>query len=174
MISLVDDGLFVSQNKSISLSNANLFCSYNFILSLLLKFSLIIKHGKTDVFHFSRAHGPFNPPALNLFPLGGSSLLSKEIWKYLGFIFDHKLTFRNHIDFYSNKAILTIKYMKLLGNSMRSINLIQKRQIYRCCTLPIALYRFPLWFYNKSPIYYHFNILRKMQRRAVLWIMGAF
>jgi len=29
--------------------------------SLLSKFNLIIKHGKTDVFHFSRAHGAFNP-----------------------------------------------------------------------------------------------------------------
>ena len=78
MISFVDDDLVVSQNKYISLLNANLFCSYNVISSLLLKFSLIIKHGKTDVFYFSRAHGPFNPPALNLSLLGGPSLLSKE------------------------------------------------------------------------------------------------
>jgi len=49
MISFVDDGLFISQNKSISHSNANLFCSYNVILSLLLKFGLIVEHGKTDV-----------------------------------------------------------------------------------------------------------------------------
>jgi len=168
MIPFVDNSLFVSQNKSISLSNANIFCSYKVISSLLLKFGLIIKHEKTDIFHFSKAHGPFNPPALNLSPLDGPSLLPKEIWKYLGFIFDHKLTFRNRIDFYSNKAISTIKCMKLLENSMRGINPIQKRQLYRCCALPIALYRFSLWFYNKSPTYYHFNILRKMQRRATL------
>ena len=174
IISFVDNGLFVSQNKSISLSNANLFCSYNIISSLLLKFGLIIEHGKTNVFHFSRAHGPFNPSVLDLSPLGGPSLFPKETWKYLGFIFNCKLTFRNHIDFYSNKAILTIKYMKLLGNSMRSINPIQKRWLYRCCALSMVLYGFSLWFYNKSPIYYHFNILRKIQRRATLWITGIF
>jgi len=144
MISFVDNGLFVSQNKSISLSNANLFCSYNIISSLLFKFDLIIKYGKTDIFHFSRAHGPFNPSALDLPPLDGPSLLPKETWKYLGFIFNCKLTFRNYIDFYSNKAISTIKCIKLLGNSIRGINPIQKRQLYRCCTLPIALYGFPL------------------------------
>ena len=144
MISFVNNSLFVSQNKSISLSNANLFCSYKVILSLLLKFGLIIKHEKTDIFHFSRAHGPFNPPALDLFPLGSSSLLSKETWKYLGFIFDHKLIFRNHIDFYSNEAILTIKCMKLLENLMRGINPIQKRWLYRCYALLIVLYRFSL------------------------------
>jgi len=127
LISFVDNGLFVSQNKSILHSNTNLFCSYNIMSSLLSKFGLIIKHGKTDVFHFSRAHGVFNPPPLNLSFIGGPLLLSKHIWRYLGFIFDRKLTFRNHIDFYSNKAISTIKYMKLLGNSTRGINPLQKQ-----------------------------------------------
>ena len=119
MISFVDDGLFISQNKSISHSNANLFCSYNVISSLLLKYSLIIKYGKTDIFHFSRSHGAFNPPPFDLSPIRGPLLLSKETWKYLDFIFNHKLMFRNHINFYSNKAISTIKYMKLLSNSSR-------------------------------------------------------
>ena len=163
MISFVDDGLFISQNKSISHSNANIFCSYNVILSLLLKFSLIVEHGKTDVFHFSRLHGAFDLPPLNLSPIGGPLLLPKEIWKYLGFIFDYKLIFRNHIDFYSNKAISTIKYMKFLGNLSRGINPLQKRRLYRCCALPIILYGFLLWYYNKAPNYYHLNILRKMQ-----------
>jgi len=159
IISFVDDGLFVSQNKSILHSNANLFCCYNIILSLLTKCSLVVEHRKTDIFHFSRSYGLFNPPPLDLSPLGGLVLLSKYIWKYLGFIFDHKLNFRNHIDFYANKAISTIKCMKLLGNLLRGINLLQERKLYRCCTLPIALYSFPLWYYNKAPTHYHLNML---------------
>ena len=78
----------ISQNKSISYSNANLFCSYNIISSLLTKCSLVVEHGKTDIFHFSRSHGVFNPSFLNLSALKGSILLSKETWRYLGFIFD--------------------------------------------------------------------------------------
>ena len=140
MIYFVDDGLFISQNKSISHSNANIFCSYNIILSLLLKFSLIIKHGKTDVFHFSRSHRVFDPPSLNLSLIRGLLLLPKEIWKYLGFIFDCKLIFRNHINFYSNKVISTIKCMKLLSNSSRGINSLQKKRLYRCCVLSIVFY----------------------------------
>ena len=134
MISFVDNGLFISQNKSISYLNANLFCSYNVILSLLLKYSLIVEHGKTDIFHFSRSHGAFDPPPFDISPIGGLLLLSKEIWKYLGFIFDCKLIFRNYIDFYCNKVISTTKYMKLLSNSSRGINPLQKRRLYRCCT----------------------------------------
>jgi len=174
MISFVDDGLFVSQSKSISHSNANLFYSYNVISSILSKYGLIIKHGKTDVFHFTRSHGTYNPPSLNLTPIGSPSLLPKETWRYLGFIFDCKLTFRSHLDFYSNKAISTIKCMKLLGNSTRGINPLQKGRLYWCCALPIALYGFQLWYYNKAPTHYHLNILRKMQQRAALWITGAF
>ena len=174
ILSFVDDGLFIAQNKSFPTSNAQLFCSYNILLNLLNSFSLAAEHSKTEVFHFSRLHGSFIPPPLDLSPIGGPILRSKDSWKYLGFIFDRKLTFHKHIDFYANKAISMVKCMKLLGNSMRGINPIQKRLLYRCCALPITLYGFQLWFYNKAPISYHMKILNKMQRRAATWILGAF
>jgi len=78
ILSFVDDGLFISQNKSILHLNTNLSCSYSIILSLLLKHGLIIEHGKTEVFHFSRSHGTFNPSLLDLSSIGGPSLLPKE------------------------------------------------------------------------------------------------
>ena len=64
--------------------------------------------------------------------------------------------------------------MKLLGNLSRGINPIQKRLLYRCCILPIALYGFQLWYYNKAPLLYYTKTLNKMQRRAAIWILGAF
>ena len=64
--------------------------------------------------------------------------------------------------------------MKLLGNSTQGINLLQKCLLYRCCVLPIALYGFQLWFYNKAPLSYPVKILGKMQRRAAIWILGVF
>ena len=67
-----------------------------------------------------------------------------------------------------------VKCMKLLGNSSRGINPLQKCLLYRCCALPIALYGFQLWFYNRAPISYHMKALNKMQRRAAIWILGAF
>ena len=117
ILSFVDDGLFIVQNKSLTVSNSHLFCSYNVLSNLLDSFGLIIKHSKTEIFHFNRLHGLFNPPPLDLSPLGGPILCSKDSWRYLGFIFDRKLSFRKHIDHYTNKAISTAKYMKLLGNS---------------------------------------------------------
>ena len=68
----------------------------------------------------------------------------------MGFIFDRKLTFHQHI--------------------IPS----QKHLLYRCCVLPIALYGFQLWFYNHMPLVYPLKTLGKMQRRASIWILVAF
>ena len=76
-LSFVDDGLFISQNKSLSISNTNLFYSYNVILNHLTKFGLVLEHNKTKVFYFSRSHKVFIPPPLDLFSLDGPHLLPK-------------------------------------------------------------------------------------------------
>jgi len=78
-LSFVDNSFFILQNKSIMVSNMNLYCSYNVISSLLTKFGLIIEHEKTKVFHFSRSHRVFNPPPLDLILLGGHVLYPKSI-----------------------------------------------------------------------------------------------
>ena len=174
ILSFINNGLFIAQNKSFSSSNSQLFCSYNVLSNLLNSFGLIVEHSKTKIFHFSRSHGPFNPPPLDLSPIGGPTLRPKDSWRYLGFIFDRKLSFHKHIDFYANKAISTVKCMRLLGNSSRGINPLQKCLLYRCCALPITLYGFQLWFYHKAPTMYHMKVLNKMQRRAATWILGAF
>jgi len=86
----VNDRLFISQKKSLDRINAYLFCSYNIISSLLKQFGLIIKHGKTEVFYFSRSYDFFNPPLLNLSCIGGHILYPKDLWRYPEFILDKK------------------------------------------------------------------------------------
>ena len=84
----MDNCLSIAQHKSISVSNVNLYCSYNVISTLFTRFILVVEYGKTEVFHFSRLYGVFNPPPLDLISLRGFVLLSKIIWEYLGFFFD--------------------------------------------------------------------------------------
>ena len=88
ILSFVDDSLFIAQNKSFDISNSHLFCSYNVLSKLLDSFGLIIEHSETEIFHFNRSQGVFNPPHLDLSLLGGLILRPKNSWKYLGFIFD--------------------------------------------------------------------------------------
>ena len=58
--------------------------------------------------------------------------------------------------------------MKMLRNSLRGLILNQKRPLYKSCVLPIVLYSFQLWYYNKAPLSYLFKELKRMQRRAAL------
>jgi len=174
IISFVNNGLFISQSKSFDILNSCLYCSYNILTNLLEKFSLVVEHSKTEIFHFNRSHGTFNPPPLDLSLLGGNILQPNDTWKYLEFIFNRKLTFHQHVDFYANKLISTIKCMKIISNSNCSINPSQKRLLYRSYILPITLYGFRLWFYKCALIAYHLKALGKMQRRAAIWILGAF
>ena len=112
ILSFVDNGLFIVQNKYLTVLNSYLFCSYHIIFSLLKQFRLVIKHGKIKVFHFSRLHRLFNPPLLDLTSLGGSILYPKKTWQYLGCIFDRKLIFQQYINFYVNKTLLTVKCLE--------------------------------------------------------------
>jgi len=162
VISFIDNGLFISQDKLFHTLNSKLFYSYHIILLLLEQFGLIIEHEKTEVFYFSRVYEVFNLPSLDLTILEGFIFHSKETWHYLRFIFDRKLTFHQHIDFYVNEAISTIKSMKILSNLLQGLIPSQKCLLYRVCILPIALYKFPLWFYNKAPLVYSLKILRNM------------
>jgi len=68
ILSFVDDGLLVAQSKFFHFSNSFLFCSYNIVSNLLSKFGLLVKHLKTEVFHFTRSHGTFNLLVIDLSP----------------------------------------------------------------------------------------------------------
>jgi len=162
ILSFIDNVFFVTQNKSLIVSNLHLLCSYHIISSLLKQFRLILKYRKMEVFYFSRSHRIFDLPSLDLILLGGPILLSKNTWQYLRFIFDRKLTFQQHIEFYTNKAISTIKCINMLRNSSRGLIPTQKWLLYRSCVLPITPYGFQLWYYNKTPLLYSLKELRKM------------
>ena len=126
------------------------------------------------MFHFSRLIGAFNPPLLNLSVLGSLILYPKETWQYLGFIFDRKLSFCQHIDFYANKTISTVKCMKILGNLVWGLISHQKCFLYRSCVLSIILYSFQMWFYNKALLSYLWRSWEKSREGQLFKSLGHF
>jgi len=141
ILSFVDNGLLISQEKSYELSSAFLLSSYNMISKIFSDVSLVMEHNKSEVFHFTRACNPPNP-FINLISVGGPLLHPKPIWRYLGFFFDRKLNFHYHVHHYATKCLSTLNAMKMLGNSSRGLLLMQKQLLYRTCIVPIALYGF--------------------------------
>jgi len=104
ILAFVDDGLLVAQNKSLTISNSLLFYSYQITLSLLERSRLMMEYKKTEVFHFSRLYGVFNPSLLDLSSIGGLILCFKNTWRYLGYILTEN---------YSSDNILTFMQIKL-------------------------------------------------------------
>ena len=77
-ISILDNSLFIFQEKSFEKSNVIFFCSYNIISSLFKQFILIIKHSKSELFHFFKSTKNLNSSSLDLGCLRGPVLWSKD------------------------------------------------------------------------------------------------
>ena len=79
ILSFVDDGLLISQEKSYVLFSSFLLYSYNIMSKILLDSGLIIEHSKTELFYFTRARYPSNP-SIDLSSVGGPVISPKPIW----------------------------------------------------------------------------------------------
>ncbi|PPQ93215.1 hypothetical protein CVT25_015211, partial [Psilocybe cyanescens] len=127
LLSYVDDGTLVVQSKSLLDNCEALKRAYSVIFKLFKRFGLALEHDKSEVFHFDRSHSKDNPPVDLGYALytGATPLKPKLYWWYLGFYFDRKLTFTEHVQYYSTKALLTVKAMKMLGSSTRGLHPVQ-------------------------------------------------
>jgi hypothetical protein len=176
VLSYVDDGTLIVQTKSWDSNLCILREAYGIMFDLLTEFGLVLKHNKSELFHFSRKPGDDNP-SLNLGYqpyTEGNPLKPKAFWRYLGFYFDCKLSFKEHVRYYSTKALTMVQAMGILGNSNRGLLPVQKRLLYKTCVLPVAIYGYRLWFHDKVKVKGLLSSLSKMQQKAALWIIGAF
>ena len=172
-MTVVDDGLLVSQGRTYNKTLPELTSSYSIVSDLMASFGLVMEHDKSEIFHFSRAHNDSNPE-LDLSAIGAPILKPKTYWQYLGFYFDRRLSFKEHVRFYSTKVLTTIKAMGMLNNSSRGFLPFQKRLLYRSYVVPIATYGFQLWYFSRAPTKAQVSLLATMQYKATLWILGAF
>jgi len=80
VLSFVDNGLLISQEKSYLLSFSFLLCSYNIMSKILLDIGFIMEHNKTKLFYFARVWHLFNP-SIDLSSIGGPIISPKSIWQ---------------------------------------------------------------------------------------------
>ncbi|KXN85438.1 hypothetical protein AN958_11334 [Leucoagaricus sp. SymC.cos] len=115
-------------------------------MKLFDDFGLILEHGKSEVFNFSKKPNNTNPAIiLGVAPFTSSSPLHpKPHWRYLGFYFDRQLKFTEHVRYWSTKVLSSICAMRILGNSMHGLLPHQKCVLYWACIVPIATYGYCL------------------------------
>jgi hypothetical protein len=99
VLSYVDDGMLIVQSKSWDSNLHVLREAYGIMFDLLTEFGLVLEHDKLELFHFSRKPGDDNPSLdLGYQPYTeGNPLKPKTYWRYLGFYFDCKLSFKEHV-----------------------------------------------------------------------------
>ena len=175
-MSYVDDGTLIASSKTYAENQTKHSEAYHFIHEATEAMGLILEHSKSEAFHFSKRRDGENPPIdLGFAPFTGDTpLVPKEIWRYLGFFFDRKLSFREHCRRYANKALTSVRAMYSLGNGARGLRPEDRRLLYRTCVLPIATYGSRLWYFEGSPIKGPLKDLQRMQHQACIWIAGAF
>ncbi|CAA7270636.1 unnamed protein product [Cyclocybe aegerita] len=176
LLSFVDNGTILAQSKQLDDNNVGLRKAYKIIYLLFVAFTLVLEHDKTELFHFSRQQDTYNPLLdLGYTPHTGTTRLKpKTYWRYLGFYFDCRLTFHEHVCYYATKAFTTMQAMCMLGNSTQGLSLKQQHLLYRSCMVPIATYGYRLWYFDGTCNKGAMNQLKRMQRKAALWITGAF
>ena len=104
-LSFVDNSLLICYRKTYNTTLPELFNSYRVITDLIVLFGLVMEHGKSEIFYFSRIYNKSNPE-LDFSAIGTSTLEPKTYWKYLGFYFYCCLFFKKHICYYSTKVLL--------------------------------------------------------------------
>jgi hypothetical protein len=137
LISYVDNRDIIVQSADIDTNRTMLWHVYKIVFELMTAPGLALEHDKTELFHFTRANSrsPLGSGICALY--GRQPPQTQTFWRYLGFWFDRKLMFQEHVHFYTTKALTTIMAMRMLGDSTRGLSPRNKRMLYRACVLPI-------------------------------------
>jgi hypothetical protein len=96
---------------------------------------------------------------------------SSDHVRYLGFHFDHKLSWDKHIAVVTSRTKSTLKALQLLGNSVRGLDHGNWRWAYNAICIPALMYGAPVWYHGQKR---HIKTLQGVQNVAIGIIMGAF
>lgn len=105
-------------------------------------------------------------PALTI-TMGGQTvtLPNSPVLRYLGFYVDTFLNFKFHVNFYTNRAMSTLRALPILGNSVRGVPPVKKCLVYITNVRTIMTYGHMLWHDPRRPKKYLLNHFTKRRRR---------
>ena len=139
---------------------------------------LKVDQAKSDLIHFTksnRGRHTGNGPAATIptnTPGETRSIEPSKLIRYLGVWLDPKLSFTEHVQKTTSKALAAAHALRLLGNSIRGMHQTHARRIYIGAILPIATYGLGTFWKSKSGRI--LNTMTLMQNKCLCMIMGAF
>jgi ribonuclease HI len=178
----VDDGLGVAASGTISENAALLAAAYLIIHPKLIAIGLDTARKKFEAAHFTRnrkiTSTDLSTPIILSIPdaNGVPSRLTVEavpVIRWLGILFDTKLTFKPHVLAMSNRARSTVAGLRLLGNTVRGLKQASARILYKTVVLPVLTFGAQVWYTGVRQA----SLIKPMitaQNEGLRWLLGAF
>ena len=104
---------------------------------------------KYELIHFSRRRADQDPnctPTVSAGPVTVSENTTRPYLRWLGVLFDKKLTFTWHLKEMTSKALVVANALRSLGNTVRGINPYLMRQAVSACVLRKAYFGAETWW----------------------------
>jgi ribonuclease HI len=102
---------------------------------------------KSELLHFSRKHADKNnSPSIEFGSFTVSESIERPYLKWLGVLFDRKLTFKHHALTQASKALKTARALSSLGNTLRGVSPMLTRQAIVACVLSVAYFAAETWW----------------------------
>lgn len=102
---------------------------------------------KSELLHFSRKRADRGKsPSVQAGALVITENPERPYLKWLGVLFDKKLTFKHHVQAQTAKAMKTARAFSSFGNTLRGVSAPLTRQAVIACVLPIAYFAAETWW----------------------------
>lgn len=109
--------------------------------------------GKSELLHFSRRRtdrDAASTPSVSAGPVTVSENPTRPYLKWLGVLFDRKLSFKWHVQELSSKALIVSNALRSLGNTARGVPPYLLRQASTACVLRRAYFAAETWWPGRT------------------------
>lgn len=137
----MDDTLILASVNTVTRAVARANLQVGLVLNRIRRLGLKVAANKTEVLIFHGKKKPVNPPPVQV---GAELIHPGSTMKYLGIIFDGKLSFKNHFEHIESKTAGVVRALGSLMPNLRGPGE-ARRRLYASILLSVILYGAPVW-----------------------------
>ena len=167
-ISYIDDIALIVSSSSFKKNAQILEREYKQLQDIGAKNAVQFDIDKTELIHFGTST---EVKKCQVTLPSSKSISSCTVAKWLGVLFDQKLTFKQHITSRVAQAKAAFLRMARLTNIERGLSHIAMRQMYLACVTSISDYASPVWWRGQHTFT---DRLQGLQNMALRKILGCF
>ncbi|KAI9034741.1 reverse transcriptase, partial [Aspergillus affinis] len=148
-----DDGAFLATSLSLEANAQNLSVSLQEALDWGLAQGITFAPDKYELIHFSRRisdRDPSHTPPVITGSVTVSENRARPYLRWLGILFDKKLSFKYHVKEMVSKAIIVANALRSLGNTVRGVKPYLTQQAVKACVLRRVYYGAETWWPGRT------------------------